>query len=557
MKGHDMSESSGVPRDRATSGGTAPGKGTPSHGVAGAGPGGGPDHEATLAALRESEQKYRELVESANSIIMRRDREGKITFFNEFAQRFFGYTETEILGRNVLGTIVPARDTQGRDMAEMIRDIGLDPDRYATNENENMRRNGERVWIAWTNKAIRDPGGQVREILCVGNDITERRRLQEELLQSKKMEAVGRLAEGIAHDFNNILTAIIGCAELMLLNVEGGGYLHRKAEQIRKSGERGAALTRRLLEFSRRRVLRPQALDLNSIVSSQEEMLGRLIGEDIALSTDLRAEGTAVRVDLGVVEQLLMHLALNAREAMPGGGRLEIRTEQVGAVPDLPGGPFVLLSVSDTGIGMDEETRAQLFEPFFTTKGIGPGAGLSLATVYEIVRQCQGAIRVESRPSEGTTFRIFFPTAQERPPSLSPSVPAVTSTRNPETVLLVEDQDEVRSMLQEVLAKRGYTVLGARNGGEAMQICRNHAGPIHVMVTDVIMPNLSGCELARRLNPIRPEMRVLYMSGHARETIERRGEQEIQGAFLEKPFSPDTLSGMIRKVLDAPAPSRS
>jgi two-component system, cell cycle sensor histidine kinase and response regulator CckA len=508
--------------------------------------GGGP----AAGTLHESERKYRELVENANSIIMRRDPRGTITFFNEFAQTFFGYEEKEILGKNVFGTIVPERDSQGRDLKNMIEDIGRNPERYATNENENMRRNGERVWIAWTNKAIRDREGNVKEVLCVGNDITERKRLAEQLLLSRKMEAVGRLAEGIAHDFNNILTAIIGCSELMLMNLQEGEYLYRKAEQIKKSGERGAALTRRLLEFSQRRALKPQVQDLNRIVLGQEEMLRRLVGEDIRLRTELVAKAPAVMLDLGAVEQLLIHLALNAREAMPGGGNLVIRTENAVAEEEVPGGPHVVLVVSDTGVGMDEETRTKLFEPFFTTKGIGHGTGLSLATVYEIVKQCGGEIRVKSRPDEGASFRIFFPCALEKSLGSRPFLARKTGVPNRETVLLVEDEREVRTLIHEVLGKNGYTVLEARDSRDALNICERHGGPIHLMVADVVMPDLSGCELARRLEPIRPEMQVLYMSGHARETIERRRGRGIPGEFLEKPFTADELSSMIRKVLD-------
>ena len=514
---------------------------------------GGPAGTGTGAVPSESERKYRELVENANSIIMRRDLQGNITFINEYAQAFFGYEEKEILGRNVLGTIVPEVDSHGRNLAQMIQDIGRNPEQYATNENENVRRSGERVWIAWTNKAILDAEGNVQEVLCVGNDITERKHLQEQLLLSRKMEAVGRLAEGIAHDFNNILTAIIGCSELMLMNLEEGEYLHRKAEQIKKSGERGASLTRRLLEFSQRRVLKPQVMDLNRIVSGQEEMLRRLIGEDIDLQTELGATWANVRVDLGVVEQLLIHMALNAREAMPGGGRLVIFTEDVDPGEEPSGGPHVLLGVSDTGVGMDEEIRMSLFEPFFTTKGIGHGAGLSLATIYEIVKQCGGQIRVQSRPGQGATFRVFFPCAEEKYPSALLSSSAVSETRNRETVLLVEDEMEVRTMIHEVLRGRGYTVLEALDGRDALNICERHSGPIHLMVTDVVMPDLSGCDLARQLRPFRPDMRVLYMSGHARETIEGRRGEGIEGAFLEKPFTPDNLSSMIRKVLDARA----
>jgi len=518
----------------------------PARGSGAGSEGGGP----AAKALNESERKYRELVENANSIIMRRDPGGTITFFNEFAQTFFGYGEKEILGKNVFGTIVPERDSQGRDLKNMIEDIGRHPERYATNENENMRRNGERVWIAWTNKAIRDREGNVKEVLCVGNDITERKRLAEQLLLSRKMEAVGRLAEGIAHDFNNILTAIIGCSELMLMNLQEGEYLYRKAEQIKKSGERGAALTRRLLEFSQRRALKPQVQDLNRIVSGQEEMLRRLVGEDIRVRTELAAKAPAVMLDLGAVEQVLIHLALNAREAMPGGGTLVIRTENAVTEEEVPGGPHVMLVVSDTGVGMDEETRSKLFEPFFTTKGIGHGTGLSLATVYEIVKQCGGEIRVKSRPDQGASFRIFFPCALEKSLGTRLFRARKTGVPNRETVLLVEDEGEVRTLIHEVLGKNGYTVLEARDSRDALNICERHGGPIHLMVADVVMPDLSGCELARRLEPIRPEMQVLYMSGHARETIERRRGQGIPGEFLEKPFTADELSSMIRKVLD-------
>jgi len=514
---------------------------------------GGPGRKRSGAPSRERQRDYRELVENANSIIMRRDPEGRITFFNEYAQTFFGYPEKEILGRNVLGTIVPEVDSSGRDMAEMIRDIGRNPDRYAANENENVRRDGKRVWIAWTNKAIRDREGHVREILCVGNDITERKRLQEQLLQSRKMEAVGRLAEGIAHDFNNILTAIIGCSELMLMNLKEGDYLYRKAEQIKKSGERGASLTRRLLEFSQRRALAPEVMDLNRIVAGQEEMLRRLMGEDILVRTELDAPAANVSVGPGVVEQLLLHLAMNAREAMPGGGHLLIFTQNAEPGEPLPGGPHVLLGVTDTGVGMDEETRASLFEPFFTTKGIGHGAGLSLATIYEIVKQCEGQIRVASRPGEGSTFRVFFPRAEEGHRPAGPFVGGAADFEKRETVLLVEDATEVRSMMQEVLGRRGYAVLEARNGQDALDICRRHTGPIHLLVTDVVMPDLSGCDLARRVEPLRPEMRVLYMSGHARETLELRRGEAIHGAFLAKPFIPDQLISVVRQVLDAEA----
>jgi len=504
----------------------------------------------------ESERNYRELVQNANSIIMRRDPAGRITFFNEYAQRFFGYAEEEILGKNVLGTIVPEVDSQGRDLARMIRDIGRNPERYANNENENVRRDGQRVWIAWTNKAIPDPDGKVREILCVGNDITERKRLQERLLHSRKMEAVGRLAEGIAHDFNNILTAIIGCSELMLMHLQEGDYLYRKAEQIKKSGERGASLTRRLLEFSRQQVLKPQVMDLNRIVAGQAEMLRRLIGEDIALETRLDATAADVMVDLGAVEQLLIHLCLNAREAMPGGGRLWVFTEDGEAGGRPPGKGHVVLGVRDTGFGMDEETRANLFEPLFTTKGIGHGTGLTLATIYEIVKQCDGDIRVESRPGQGATFRVLFPHAGPAQQAAPSRHAAASAAPNRETVLLVEDEVEVRTLMHEVLGRRGYTVLEARDSRDALDICRQHAGPIHLMVTDVVMPDLCGCDLARRLGPVRPEMQVLYVSGHAREAIEGRRGEGIQGEFLEKPFTADILSATIRKVLDAPSAGR-
>ncbi len=381
---------------------------------------------------------------------------------------------------------------------------------------------------------------------------------EQQLRQSQKLEAVGQLAGGIAHDFNNLLTVINGNSHLLLRGLSEETHRDR-VEEIKRAGERAAQLTRQLLAFSRKQVLQPTLLDLNSVVPDMDKLLRRLIGADIDLRTVLDAELRRVKADPGQIEQVLMNLAINARDAMPRGGKLTIQTANVrldehyarGHVAVEPG-PYVMLAVSDTGHGMDAETQAHIFEPFFTTKEKGKGTGLGLSTVYGIVKQSGGNVWVYSEVGRGTTFKIYLPSVEEIAEQRAPESASPTLTsKGMETVLLVEDEETVRNLARDILGINGYRVLTAGSGGAAMRLCEQHAGPIHLLLTDVVMPQMSGRELAERAAAIRPAMKVLYMSGYTDDSIVHHGVLDEGVAFLEKPFTPDALARKVRETLDA------
>jgi signal transduction histidine kinase/ActR/RegA family two-component response regulator len=381
---------------------------------------------------------------------------------------------------------------------------------------------------------------------------------QGQLEQAQKMDAIGRLAGGVAHDFNNLLTVILGRTDIMLLPLKPDDPMRRGIELIRRTAGRAADLTRQLLAFSRKQVLEAVVLDLNAVTADMKDMLGRLIGEDIALVTNHGPGLGHVKADRGQIEQVLMNLAVNARDAMPRGGHLIVETENVdldaeyvrrhvGARP----GPHVMLAVSDSGVGIAREILPHIFEPFFTTKEQGKGTGLGLATVYGIVKQSGGYIEVESEPDRGTTFRVYLPrvdahvpTAEQRA-SRPPAIGAGT-----ETILLVEDEEGVRELARDILRASGYTVIEARNGSEALQLSERHQGPLELLLTDVVMPRMSGRELAERLAPLRPDMSVLYMSGYTDDAVIRHGVLGADTAFLQKPFTPATLVQRVRETLD-------
>jgi signal transduction histidine kinase len=389
---------------------------------------------------------------------------------------------------------------------------------------------------------------------------TERKRLEEQFRQAQKMEAVGRLAGGVAHDFNNLLTIITGFSEIILSGPRKDDATHRFVQEIRMAAERAAALTRQLLAFSRKQVLAPEVLDLNAVVSNLEKMLRRLIGEDVRLRTSLEPNLYPVKVDLGQIEQVLMNLAVNARDAMPDGGELTIETDNVElddsyalVRPEVAPGPYARLVLTDTGCGIAPEVRTHLFEPFFTTKEPGKGTGLGLATVYGIVQQSGGFIDVYSAVGQGTTFRIHLPRCEDAGSLPAPAAKPLLSAHGTETILLVEDQDEVRCLAEQALSMNGYAVLGAGSGSVALEIARRHDGPIHLVVTDVVMPYMSGRELTARLADLRPETKVLYISGYTDDAVVRHGILSADANFLQKPFTPQGLARKVREVLDRKA----
>jgi PAS domain S-box-containing protein len=388
-------------------------------------------------------------------------------------------------------------------------------------------------------------------------DITERKQLEDQLRQSQKMEAIGQLAGGVAHDFNNLLTAINGYSDLALQRIDDAHPLRGYLDEIKKAGDRAANLTRQLLAFGRKQMLQPIVLNLNNVVGDMNKMFRRLIGEDINLAARLDPELKQIKADPGQIEQVLVNLVVNARDAMPQGGALTIETanfeidreyvsRHVGAQP----GNYVMLAISDTGTGMDEATRARIFEPFFTTKEKGKGTGLGLSTVYGIVKQSGGYIWVDSEPGQGTSFRIYLPQMESAIESVGSKSREATAPPGSETIMLVEDDDVVRCLARKVLEQAGYQVLDASGGEEAFRISRSHSAPIHLLLTDVVMPETSGKEVADRMALLRPSARVLFMSGYTDEAIVHHGIADSGVQFIQKPFSPNALATKVREVLD-------
>jgi two-component system cell cycle sensor histidine kinase/response regulator CckA len=414
-----------------------------------------------------------------------------------------------------------------------------------------------RLIVTPMNIAGRPDGAVVMHV-----NVTSHKQVEQELAQSQKMEAIGQLAGGVAHDFNNLLCVITGYCDFLLKNLPAEDPLHSFSQEIAKASERAAGLTRQLLAFSRKQMLVIRTLNLNGLVHNTEKMLRRLIGEDIELVTALDPTLSPVRADPGQIEQILMNLAVNARDAMPQGGELCLSTANVvlgGAAlrerPEVRPGSYVLLQVSDTGCGMDREVLGHLFEPFFTTKAPGKGTGLGLATVYGIVKQSDGHIEVESEAGRGTTFRIYLPSLEGSEEAAAGSEAAQHSRDTPggqETVLLAEDEDGVRSLAREVLQQKGYTVLAACNGEEALSLSEKHAGPIDLLLTDIVMPKLAGWPLAQRLIGQRPGMKIVFMSGFTDSAMVRHGVAMGEVECLLKPFTPDALAEMVRRVLDEP-----
>ena len=423
---------------------------------------------------------------------------------------------------------------------------------------------GKTIWSEIIATPIKNEKGNIMAALELVIPITERKRveeeksfLQEQLRQSQKMEAIGRLAGGIAHDFNNLLTIIKGYTQLLLIELKESGSLKNNLEEIKRASERAADLIRQLLAFSRRQILEMKVLDLNNILKNLDKMLHRVIGEDIELVTILAEDLGRVKTDPGQIEQVVLNLAVNARDAMPDGGKLTLETANVALdeayarahIAVIPG-RYVMVSVSDTGVGMSPEVKERVFEPFFTTKEKGKGTGLGLSTVYGIVKQSGGNIWVYSEPGQGTTFKIYLPRVDEPLEELKEEVVKEKFPRGSETILVVEDEEEVRKLAARVLKRQGYKVLEASEGNEALVICEKYKEPIHLMLTDVVMPKMSGRELANRLGSLHPEMKVLYMSGYTDNAIALHGILEEGLNYLQKPFTVDGLARKVREVLD-------
>jgi PAS domain S-box-containing protein len=499
------------------------------------------------------------IVESAQDAIISKRLDGTITSWNAAAEHLFGYARREVIGKPITILVPSDRFDEERALIERITAGGrVDP--YET---VRLRKDGTEVVVSISLAPIRDPTGKVVGASKTAHDLTARRkaaaalqRAEEQLRQSQKMEAVGRLAGGVAHDFNNMLSVILSYGDLMLGEMKPGEPMRDDLEEIRKAGRRAADLTRQLLMFSRQQMLEPRVVDLNEVLANMDKMLQRILGADVDLVSLPSKPLGRVRIDPSSVEQVIMNLVVNARDAMPTGGQLTMETadveldeayaqEHFGVTP----GPHVMLAITDSGTGMDRATLARIFEPFFTTKGSGKGTGLGLSTVFGIVQQGGGSVWVYSEPGKGTTFKVYLPRVDAAIERLRPTVPP-TTVRGSEMILLVEDDDQVRAVARGILVKHGYHVIEARNGGEALLISEKHAGTIHLLLSDVVMPQMSGPELARRLASTRPGMRVLCMSGYTDDSIVRHGVLEARLAYLQKPITPEALATRVREVLD-------
>jgi two-component system cell cycle sensor histidine kinase/response regulator CckA len=508
--------------------------------------------DCEIVETANEEVWYRSLVENAIDIIYTHDLAGNYTSVNKAVERITGYSPDEALRMNFANIIVPEYRAKAHEM--ITRKLKGDPETFY--ELEIIAKNGRRVALE-VNTRVLVQNGVPSGIQGIARDVTQRKQLELQLRQSQKMEAIGRLAGGVAHDFNNMLTAIAGYSDLTLQKLGSDDPLRRNIEEIKRAAERSAGLTKQLLAFSRKQVLQLKIFDINIAVKGMGEMVRRLIGEHIELRTDLELDLQPTLVDPGQIEQVIMNIVVNARDAMPKGGKLTIETANVYLDQDFadrhaptPPGQYVMLSISDTGCGMDQETRGQVFEPFFTTKDVHKGTGLGLATVYGIVKQSDGYIWVYSEAGVGTTFKIYLPPVAEHALSTVAKTTKSEIKRGNETILLVEDEEMIRNLTRQILESQGYTVLTAVNGSEGLRAYERHSEMIELLLTDVVMPGMSGPEMAKRIEWIRPGTKVVYMSGYADDTMLSHGILSEDTDFLQKPFTPLSLCAKIREVLD-------
>ncbi len=509
--------------------------------------------KAALEALRRSEASFRSVVEDAPYGIYRAGLSGELLQINPALQTMLGYASEDELLRCNLSTDVfrdPAEYERLKDLLNRAED-------FKNVEVGWKRKDGAHITVQCSGRPVKDENGAIAYFELFAEDVTQRRILERQLRMASKMEAIGRLSGGIAHDFNNLLGVIIGYSQVLKGSLGQSNPLYEHAEEVEKAGRRAASLTRQLLAFSRQQVLEPTILNLNTLVADTEKMLHRLIGEDIGLSASFDEGLGRVKADPGQVEQIIMNLVVNARDAMPQGGKLTIATSNAEMdalfVRDHPGskiGSYVMLTVADTGCGMDAETQAHIFEPFFTTKERGKGTGLGLSTVYGVVKQSGGYVWVDSEPGKGSSFKIYLPRFEEAVNAPAASAAPPEATRGTETVLLVEDSEPLRKLAHRFLENNGYRVLAAANGEDALQTAVQEREPIQLLLTDVVMPGMNGRVLASHLVLRQPGMKVLYMSGYTDSFISGHGVLEPGTYLLHKPFTEETLMRKVREVLD-------
>ena len=502
------------------------------------------------AALRRSEEWWHSLVEHVPDVVVATDLEGRILYMNAAMP---GITPAEAEGADICDCFLPEHQAKMRAAMSAVVETGKHQRHVIEREGGD---GGSALYSARVNVIKQD--GLPAGLVFVLTDITEQRMLERQLRGSQRMESIGRLAGGVAHDFNNLLAVIFGFAGFLLDDLDERDPAREDLKEIIKASERAADLTRQLLAFSRRQVMNPTVLDLNAVITDMEKMLRRTIGEDVELILGLGEGIGCVKADRAQVEQVLINLAVNARDAMPRGGAITVETTAVeldeGFVRAHTGaqmGEHIMLAVSDTGCGMDDDVAERVFEPFFTTKPDGKGTGLGLSTVYGIVKQNNGSVWVYSELDHGTTFKIYLPRTQDSRAAPHPATPRIAQLKGDETILLVEDDEAVRKATSRMLRKAGYNVLEAETGGDALLIAEQHAEPIALMLSDVVMPRMNGPQLAERLVDVRPEMLVLFMSGYTADAVAQHGVLEEELPLIEKPFAEEALLRKVREVLDA------
>ena len=507
------------------------------------------ERQRTEAALRDSEEQYRLIAEHSRDLIVLLDHEGRVLYASPSHQPVLGYAPIEMIGQAAINNVHPDdRDLMAREWAKLATKGHIQVTVRA------QHANGEWLWLEISSSILDQQGSTVN----VSRDITERKRLEAQLLQSQKMETVGRLAGGVAHDFNNLLTAITGYADLALEDLPPASPVRDDIKELRKAADRATNLTRQLLAFARKQMIEPRVMNLNQLISDMHGFIRRLIGEHIELSILPAADLGSVRVDTNQIEQVVVNLVINARDAMPQGGRLMIETANVvldagyaGEHIDVMAGRYILLTIGDTGVGMDAAVQEHLFEPFFTTKGPGKGTGLGLATCYGIIKQHGGYILPYSEVGRGTLMKVYLPCV-DAPLDPLPIAEARPNPRGDETILLVEDEPAVRDLAARVLRSQGYTVLEAGDGIEALRfVAQQPDARIDLLVTDVVMPRMGGGALAERLIAMRPGIKVLFTSGYTEDAMLHAGQLATGTHFLHKPFSPAALAQKVRGILDS------